>query len=183
MASKVDICNGALLKARASTILSLTDESDEARFCNQRFDNLVNTLLEGYDWTFAGARVQIAALTATPAFGWTYQHQLPTDCLHIRKEYNDYEFAREGDVILCDTTPIQLIYTKTITDVNKMSAIFREILRLYLAAEIALRFLGSTSLSMEIYKEATTIHQRAKTRDAQQNTRKSLSTSTWVTDR
>ena len=37
MASTVDICNGALNQLGATTILSLTEDSKNARLCNSRF--------------------------------------------------------------------------------------------------------------------------------------------------
>ena len=37
MASTVDICNGALNQLGATTILSLTEDSKNARLCNSRY--------------------------------------------------------------------------------------------------------------------------------------------------
>jgi len=39
MASTVDICNGALNQLGATTILSLTEDSKNARLCNNTFTN------------------------------------------------------------------------------------------------------------------------------------------------
>ena len=48
MASVVDICNGALNQLGASTILTLTEDSKNARLCNARYtqvrDLVINLL-------------------------------------------------------------------------------------------------------------------------------------------
>ena len=48
MASVVDICNGALNQLGASTILSLTEDSKNARLCNARYTQVRDSLFRSH---------------------------------------------------------------------------------------------------------------------------------------
>ena len=50
MASVVDICNGALNQLGASTILSLTEDSKNARLCNARYTQVRDSLFRSHPW-------------------------------------------------------------------------------------------------------------------------------------
>jgi len=51
------ICNSALLKIGASTIVSLSDSSVEAEACNEQYTKLRDELLRSHPWNFAMKRV------------------------------------------------------------------------------------------------------------------------------
>ena len=46
MASVVEICNGSLNQLGATTILSLTEDSKNARLCNQRYTQVRDSVLD-----------------------------------------------------------------------------------------------------------------------------------------
>jgi len=48
MASVVDICNGALNQLGATTILSLTEDSKNARLCNARYTQVRDALFRSH---------------------------------------------------------------------------------------------------------------------------------------
>ena len=50
MASVVQICNGALNQLGASTILTLTEDSKNARLCNARFENVRDAVFRHHPW-------------------------------------------------------------------------------------------------------------------------------------
>ncbi len=77
MASIVGICNSALIKLGASTILSLTEGSKNANLCNEQYEKLRDDLLRAHPWNFAAARQKLARLADAPAFGFAYAYQLP----------------------------------------------------------------------------------------------------------
>ena len=83
MASVVDICNGALNQLGASTILSLTEDSKNARLCNARYTQVRDSVFRSHPWNCLQKRVQLAADTDTPAWGFTKQYtslQIVYDC-------------------------------------------------------------------------------------------------------
>lgn len=187
MASKIGMINAALQKIGVSHITSLTEDSEAQRKTVPRFDDWLNFLLGVTSWDFANARVQLAALTETPAFEWSYQFQLPTDCLFVREEYNGYEYKVEGRLLLCNSTPVQIKYTKEITDVNELSATFREAWAFWAASEIVIPLTGSASLKEKMDRGYGYALAVARARNAQQDHQKSYNDSDydgdWITDR
>ena len=83
MASVVDICNGALNQLGASTILSLTEDSKNARLSNARYTQVRDAVFRSHPWNCLQKRVQLATDTDTPAWGFTKQYTLPADCLSL----------------------------------------------------------------------------------------------------
>jgi len=83
MASTVDICNGALNQLGATTILSLTEDSKNARLCNSRFTQVRDAVFRSHPWNCLQKRVELAADTTAPAWGFSYAYTLPADCLRL----------------------------------------------------------------------------------------------------
>ena len=50
MASVVSMCNSALNLLGASTISALTDDSKNARLCNQRYEPIRDRVFRGHAW-------------------------------------------------------------------------------------------------------------------------------------
>ena len=59
MASVVDICNGALNQLGATTILSLTEDSKNARLCNARFSEVRDAVFRSHPWNCLQTRVEL----------------------------------------------------------------------------------------------------------------------------
>lgn len=135
MASEVGIANRALQKMGAKSIVSLTEDSKPGREMNSAYAPLRDAELQAYPWIFSKHRVQLSPDTTTPAFGFGYQYQLPSDFLRIVKHLDDNNYEIEGRMLLTDQgTAWNLIYCRRITDVNSMDPLFRELL----ASRIAL---------------------------------------------
>jgi hypothetical protein len=83
MASVVDICNGALNQLGATTILSLTEDSKNARLCNSRFTQVRDAVFRSHPWNCLQKRQELAADTDAPAWGFSYAYTLPADCLRL----------------------------------------------------------------------------------------------------
>ncbi len=183
MPSKVDMCNNALQKIGVKAILDLLDDTEQARKCNIRFDSLLDSLLCIAPWTFAMARLQIAANSTAPAFEYSYRHTLPSDCLQVLDDYNDYPYRVEGNYIFSDSSPIKLIYTKRITDMNRLSALFVEMFQDQLAMELAIPLAGSASLRQAMGEDLRVSKKLARSKDAQQGTPKDIADGEWITIR
>ena len=65
MASVVDICNSALNLLGASTISALTDDTKNARLCNQRYEPIRNRIFRSHSWNCLVKRVQLAKDSAS----------------------------------------------------------------------------------------------------------------------
>ena len=83
MASVVDICNSALNLLGASTITTLTEDSKNARLCNQRYEPIRNRTFRSHAWNCLTKRVQLAKDSAAPVVEFANQFTLPSDCLRV----------------------------------------------------------------------------------------------------
>ena len=61
MASEVDIANRALQKLGAESIVSLTQDSENARACNLCYEPIRDAELRAHPWNFAIKRASLAA--------------------------------------------------------------------------------------------------------------------------
>ena len=84
MASVIDICNSALNLLGASTISALTDDSKNARLCNQRYEPIRNRVFRSHAWNCLTKRVQLAKDTDAPVIEYANQYALPSDCLSLK---------------------------------------------------------------------------------------------------
>lgn len=155
MTSEVSICNQASLLVGGNIILSLDDSILEARLCKAYYAEIRNAVLEDADWRFAAGRKQLAASSTSPGFEYTYQCQVPSDCLVVRdvddgSDNWNMEWQREGNFILCNTAPIYIKYTKVVEDPSKFSAMFTQALVSRLAADLAVPIAGSRQMQQDM---------------------------------
>jgi len=138
MASVVQICNSALNQLGASSITALTEDSKNARICNERYETIRDAVYRSHPWNCLVKRVQLAQDTATPAWGFTYQYTLPSDCLRVLqiRDYNS-DYKIEGRKLLIDESDVYLIYLTIETDVNQLDILLRETISAGLAQDIA----------------------------------------------
>ena len=138
MASVVQICNSALNQLGASSITALTDDSKNARLCNERYTTIRDAVFRAHPWNCLIKRVQLAQDSDTPARGFDYQYTLPADCLRILgiKDYNS-DYKIEGRKLLISESEVYLIYLAQITDVNELDVLLRETISAHLAQDIA----------------------------------------------
>jgi len=144
MADAVSICNIALQKLGAKSISALTEDTTEGRACNRIYTQCRDSELRAHPWSFARERVQVAADSTDPEFGYAKRYAIPTDSLRILPTngtngdplQDDWQI--EGRFILTDdTSPINLIYIKRVTDENVFDVLFIELLTARIARDIA----------------------------------------------
>jgi len=152
MASVVDICNGALNQLGASTILSLTEDSKNARLCNARYTQVRDSVFRSHPWNCLQKRIQLAADTETPAWGFAKQYTLPSDCLRVLTIIDyDADYKIEGRKILTDVGSCKILYVARITDPNEYDELLRETLSAALAADISYAVTSSNPLTQNMY--------------------------------
>ena len=152
MASVVDICNGALNQLGASTILTLTEDSKNARLCNSRFTQVRDAVFRSHPWNCLQKRVQLAADSDAPAWGFTKQYTLPADCLRVLTILDyDADYKIEGRKILTDNSTMKILYVSRIEDPNEYDELLRETLSAALAADIAYAVTSSNPTASNMY--------------------------------
>ena len=152
MASVVDICNGALNQLGASTILTLTEDSKNARLCNARFTQVRDSIFRSHPWNCLQKRVELAADSDTPAWGFTSQFTIPADCLRVLTILDfDSDYKIEGRKILTDNSSMKILYISRVTDPNEYDELLRETLSAALAADIAYAVTSSNPTASNMY--------------------------------
>lgn len=173
MASQIDLCNQALIKAGAATIISLSDGTKGANLLNSIYDIKRDAELAAHPWTFAIQRAQLPASGTAPAFGWAYAYPTPSGYLgmvEVGENYVMYDagadplFQIEGGEILTDeSAPLNIRYIKRITNTGLFSPLFVEVLACRLALEMVDALSDSTTKKQDLkddYKAALSLARR-----------------------
>ena len=148
MASVVDICNGALNQLGATTILSLTEDSKNARLCNARYTQVRDGIFRSHPWNCLQKRTSLAKDATAPAWGFTAQFTLPADCLRLLYIIDyDSNYKVEGRKILSNTSTMKILYISRVEDPNQYDELLRETLSAGLAADIAYGITSSNPVS------------------------------------
>lgn len=176
MASQVDIANRALSKLGEARIISLNDDTKNAREIKSAFDIVRDAELRAHRWHFTKRRITIPALSTAPAFGWDYQYQLPSDFLQVIQvgyydpivDMSDYrtsgtrEWEIEADAVLLSNfeAPLPLRYVARVEDTTRYDATFIEVLACRLAIEVCEALTQSNTKKQsaaEDYKQAMSV--------------------------
>jgi hypothetical protein len=175
MAAKVDIFNGALVALGEQDVLLDPEEiATGGKLLRVKYDSVRDATLEAHPWNFAGVRVQIAADATAPLWGASNQFTLPADpyCLKVR-ELQDLtiDFVVEGRKLLVDAGgPLNLIYTRRVTDTEEFTGLFVETLELHLAAKIAFGLTRSNSRADALWAQYLAQLRQARSSDGQEGT-------------
>ena len=152
MASTVDICNGALNQLGATTILSLTEDSKNARLCNSRYTQVRDSVFRSHPWNCLQKRVELAQDTTAPAWGFKYAYTLPADCLRLLRILDyDSNYKVEGRKILSNTETMKILYISRVTDPNEYDESLREILSSALGSDIAFAVTSNNTIATNMY--------------------------------
>ena len=169
MASQVDIANRALSKLGEARIISLDDDTKNAREIKAAFDYVRDAEFRAHRWHFTKKRTTLPALTTTLAFGWDYQYQLPSDFLQViqvgltdpivdMSDYRtsgtmDWELEADGVLLSNAEAPLPLRYVARIEDPTRYDATFIEVLACRLAIETCEALTQSTTKKESAYQD------------------------------
>ena len=177
MASVLNICNSALNLIGASTISALTEDTKNARLCNQRYEPVRNRVFRGHNWNCLIKRVQLAANSTDPVMEYAKSYALPSDCLRVLKIHNgttdsiasDLDYKIEGKNIVTDETTVYLVYIALDTDPNNYDVYLREAISHQLAADLAYAITNNATLANNYMTRADERLREARFIDATEN--------------
>ena len=177
MASVVDICNSALNLLGASTISALTDDSKNARLCNQRYEPVRNRVFRSHAWNCLTKRVQLAQDSTAPVIEYAHAYTLPTDCLRVLKIHtgatdsiaSNIDYAVEGRKIKTNEGTVFLVYIALDTDPNNYDTYLQESISHQLAADIAYAITNNATLAKNYMERADERLREARFIDATEN--------------
>lgn len=185
MASRTSICNLALTRLGVDVITSLLDESEQARLCNLLFNQSLDYLLQLYPWNFSLVKASLARSATSPLYDYAYQYQLPTDpyCLQVVNTQYDFTYKIEGRMLLSNESSIYITYIKRVTDISELSSLFIETLVFYLASQLCLPLTNNKGMADDMQAKYQMALQKARLRDAQEDTAKAMKEVSWVSVR
>jgi len=177
MASVVNMCNSALNLLGASTISALTDDTKNARLCNQRYEPVRNRVFRSHAWNCLHKRVQLAQNSIAPVVEYDHAYALPSDCLRVLKIHNGttdsiataLDYKLEGRNIVTDQDTIFLIYIALDTDPNNYDTYLRESISHQLAADLCYAITNNASLANNYMSRADERLREARFIDATEN--------------
>lgn len=175
-ASEVAICNQALGWVGGSLIISFDDNSVEAKLCKANYAPLRDAVLEEREWTFAVKRLNAAALSEGPLYGFDKAFQIPPEVLRVLQvsraddsvvesgnanagirpssrggtgtgRETRIEWLREGQVIVANSAERIFIRALVrIEDTTKFSPAFGQCLAARMAMDLAIPLTNSLKL-------------------------------------
>lgn len=117
--TKLSICSDALVMLGSTPLSSFSDGTDEATIADRLYDDIRDTLLMQYAYSWSIKKVKLARLSDAPISEWTYKFQLPGDILGNPKAafisgsagarpVNDFEIYSDG--LLADYEEVWIDY-------------------------------------------------------------------------
>ena len=79
--TKLSICSDALIMLGAAPLSSFATGTDEAQVADRLYDDVRDTLLMQYPYSWSVKKVQLGRLASTPINEWKYTYALPGDIL------------------------------------------------------------------------------------------------------
>ena len=121
----------------------------------------------------------------TPAFDFTYYHDLPSDCLYLNQvEQGDIQHRVEGRRIASNSETLEIKYIRDIAvDELIMDSTFTETLAAYIAMNIALALTQDKTLRSDMKTEFLEAIRIAKHTNAIEEPAEELRTYDWVDSR
>lgn len=170
--TEVGIANLALAGLGQATITAFAGNTQQEILSALWYPIARDALLEQTRWSFATERqANLAALTATPAWGFTKQFQKPTGALKVWEVEGDgIPWRVEGDKILSNLDKINVVYTVRVVDPTKYTPLFVVALGKWLEALLAIPLTGKAERRKAAQEEASAWLTEAASSDGQQGT-------------
>lgn len=174
--TKIGVWNMALDVLREQPLSATTDTAPPAKWLSRNYDQQRDFLMESMLWKFAMTRANVAAEATTPAWGWSYQFILPTECLRIIPPTVNGQWmgtplpyeTENGRLLMNIPGPLPLRYIQRITNEGLMSNGFLEVLSLRLARKMAHWMTGKQSMVETIKDQLTETLEVVRTTEAVQ---------------
>lgn len=151
--TKLTICSDAMIMLGAAPISSFAEATDAAKVADRLYDDIRDTLLQQYEWSWSVKKVKLARLEAAPLNEWKYAYALPGDMLGLpralfissqpgARPMRDYEIY--GTSVFCNYEDVW-IDCQTRIDESRMPSYFVRVLKAACASAFAIPVADSSS--------------------------------------
>ena len=185
LASEVKVANLALTGLGADRIISLTEDSENARRVNAIFDLYRDELLRKHLWNFALEEIDFGTkLSDEPAYGYDNFFQIPGNVIRVvQPEVKDIIFKIQGDRVATDESTFQALCLTRVTDATKWSTDFVTVFAAKLEAELAYPITNKRSIAADKAKVFQDKWRSATGTDAQEGTPLEYEVDEWFVAR
>lgn len=169
--SKTGVCNLTSDLLSTDIVTDIENPTTALESLYERwYDQSRKKLLRSYTWNFARKRIILAADSSTPAFGYTAQFTLPSDCVRVLYVSTDlttdtetvmdtvYYSVENGKILVTDAygdlTQLRIVYIYDIQDVSKFDPMFTDLL----ASEIAVNVAYKVAESNTVIERVLSVH-------------------------
>jgi hypothetical protein len=151
--TKLSICSDAMIMLGASPISSFGEATDAARVADRLYDNIRDTLLQQYEWSWSLKKVKLARLESAPINEWKYAYALPGDLLGVPRAVFDgsavglrpvRDWELYGSQLFCNYENVWVDYQYSIAE-GLMPAYFVRALKAAMASAFAIPVADSSS--------------------------------------
>ena len=179
-----DICNLSLDLLKQSPLNSITTPVTSSEYIMARWYDMERmAALRAHPWKFAIKRVLLTPnLTATPAFGYAYAYDLPTDYIRKVTIGDDYlsdlrmkHVIESGQILTAsgnntvDNTTLFFRYIFDCTTVTQFDALFVKYFALMMAVDLSPKFAVSVALGRDLkaqFEDTDTLARTVNGQDA-----------------
>lgn len=151
--SSTDICNLALDLLSSGTVQDIENPSNPTEeLLNRWYDQCRRKVLREHPWNFAAKRIQLAASSTDPVFGYDTQFPVPSDFIRLLT-INDSVYTADvpasstlykvenGNILISnlfsDSATLNLLYVCDYTNVSGMDPMFIDVLAYEIALSVA----------------------------------------------
>lgn len=144
-------------------ISNIDDEDDEnASLCKIHYEQTLDEELRSYQWNAAEAEAKLAQKPEeeSPLFDYQHAYALPNDpyCLRVLRINDSLEnFRVSGRLVFTDEDPVNLRYTKRITNIAEMDALLVKTLYYQLAIKISFPITQSMKIGEKLLRDYETL--------------------------
>jgi len=187
--SNVSIANLGLQKLGAARIVSLDENSRNAREMNACFEALRDTELRKYLWKFALTRTTLAPDATAPAFTYGFAFPVPTDFLRLVKPARlglDWHLEQHQGrlcILTNDGDTLEVRYLARVTDPALFDSCFVEMLACKLAWNVCESLTQSNTKKAAILEEYQAHQADARRSNAFELARSPEPTDEWLDGR
>lgn len=149
--TKTDIINKALTMVGASPVISIDDDTNNARILSRVYEIALKSVLAECKWNFATKRSNLSAVVNTLDFndiGEENVYAKPTDMIRIFSTNPvRAQWREEGDYIISDSSDLGVRYVYYLDTPSKYPIYFVEAFADKLASDIAYAIVNSATLA------------------------------------
>jgi len=182
--TETSICNSALIKLGAQTILSLDGQDKISRMMKEQYPKNRDAVLYAHPWKFATRTITPAEVVQDPASPMPNKFQLPADCLRVLiTDNNDDQWTTEDGFLYVNRNDVTIKYIYRCEDVGKYTPGFVEMLACKIAADVAYAIVQSVTLRQQMIQEYDKQLAFVRSFSAQEGSAKRVYADSWLHSR